>query len=680
MASQMDIITTSLEALIQRATSVNNQGPDTAAIDAFCGLINREPECAQMAAKFITAKVHSLQEWEALQALLVLETCMKRCGSVFHSEVGKFRFLNELIKLVSPKYLGAHTPESVRRRVLELMYTWTIQYPRESKIKEAYEMLKKQGVVKEEPQMMKEVNTPRQQASILQDEEKSQLLQKLLQSKNPQDLQAANRLIKSMVKEEERRVEEKWRHTVELATVVNNCRLLNEMLDSYQEGVTNDQELELIKELHSTCHSLRPVLFKLANSNAEADFCHDVLTANDELGEVFTRYNQLIEGGNIPNSRNINSSSTQQKLKENTSLLDLTPSPSKENNAESVPGHLDELSQIGLDLSAPPPSDNNKNLGNDHISVLSEVFNDIKLTTSSVNSPKRSVPSYLPLMSDNVMNTPSLMQMASHSHVSTSSQPNKEHTKSKGLEELDLLGETLLKESLSAVKASVSQPKTEPIPVDVLTTSAPSDGDGLISLLDDDVLISCNTSIKSNDDTCVEDLGSTVGGTSSITTSIPEPAPTLTSNTSQSSKSSELLPLGDISITLQDIKPSNVPPFQALDERNDVNTVIHLAKDCPRPDVAVFVVTTSSKRQFPISNFLFQPVVPKSCRLRLLSPSSTVLPAHNPFLPPHAITQIMLIASPNKDPIRLKFVISYIVDEETITEMGEIEELLLAEK
>lgn len=73
---------------------------------------------------------------------------MKRCGGIFHSEVGKFRFLNELIKLVSPKFMGAHTPESVRRRVLELMYTWTIQYPREVKIKEAYEMLKKQGVVK----------------------------------------------------------------------------------------------------------------------------------------------------------------------------------------------------------------------------------------------------------------------------------------------------------------------------------------------------------------------------------------------------------------------------------------------------------------------------------------------------------------------------------------------------
>lgn len=78
----------------------------------------------------------------------VLDACMKRCGSNFHAEVGKFRFLNELIKLVSPKYNGAHTPEPVKRRVLELMQSWTVYYPRETKIKEAYEMLKKQGVVK----------------------------------------------------------------------------------------------------------------------------------------------------------------------------------------------------------------------------------------------------------------------------------------------------------------------------------------------------------------------------------------------------------------------------------------------------------------------------------------------------------------------------------------------------
>lgn len=79
--------------------------------------------------------------------LQLLDTCMKKCGPLFHAEVGKFRFLNEMIKLVSPKYLGGRTTTSVRQKVLQLLYAWIREYPRETKIKEAYEMLKKQGVI-----------------------------------------------------------------------------------------------------------------------------------------------------------------------------------------------------------------------------------------------------------------------------------------------------------------------------------------------------------------------------------------------------------------------------------------------------------------------------------------------------------------------------------------------------
>lgn len=105
----------------------------------------------------------------------VLEMCMKSCGKRFHSEVGKFRFLNELIKVVSPKvkpprgsrvfllyaswcmcdarrccppppqYLGSRSPEPVKKKVLELIYSWTLALPDETKITDAYQMLKKQG-------------------------------------------------------------------------------------------------------------------------------------------------------------------------------------------------------------------------------------------------------------------------------------------------------------------------------------------------------------------------------------------------------------------------------------------------------------------------------------------------------------------------------------------------------
>uniref|UniRef100_A0A3B3WYB5 VHS domain-containing protein n=1 Tax=Poecilia mexicana TaxID=48701 RepID=A0A3B3WYB5_9TELE len=60
-------------------------------------------ELPQLATRLLAHKIQSPQEWEAMQALLVLETCMKNCGNKFHGEVGKFRFLNELIKVVSQR-------------------------------------------------------------------------------------------------------------------------------------------------------------------------------------------------------------------------------------------------------------------------------------------------------------------------------------------------------------------------------------------------------------------------------------------------------------------------------------------------------------------------------------------------------------------------------------------------
>lgn len=52
--------------------------------------------------------------------------------------------------------------------------------------------------------------------AVFEDEEKSRLLHRLLQSKNPEDLHKANALIKSMVKEDERRMERTSRRVVEV--------------------------------------------------------------------------------------------------------------------------------------------------------------------------------------------------------------------------------------------------------------------------------------------------------------------------------------------------------------------------------------------------------------------------------------------------------------------------------
>lgn len=189
-----------------KATNSSNLNFDTVAVEAFCALINKEKDGAHIGVKVIATRLPTGNEKEVLQTLNVLDTCMKKCGVLFQNEVGKFRFLNEMIKLVSPKYLGSETPQSVKQKILQLLYVWTLDYPKETKIKEAFDMLRKQGVIKEIPNpcvpcLDVSVNLKKKECTLFQDEEKSKILQKLLQSKDPEDIQAANWLIKSMVKE-----------------------------------------------------------------------------------------------------------------------------------------------------------------------------------------------------------------------------------------------------------------------------------------------------------------------------------------------------------------------------------------------------------------------------------------------------------------------------------------------
>lgn len=55
------------------------------------------------ALKLIVPKMRHENERVSLLALAVLEACVKNCGQIFHQELGKFRFLNEVIKMLSPK-------------------------------------------------------------------------------------------------------------------------------------------------------------------------------------------------------------------------------------------------------------------------------------------------------------------------------------------------------------------------------------------------------------------------------------------------------------------------------------------------------------------------------------------------------------------------------------------------
>ena len=73
-----------------------------------------------------------------------------------------------------------------------------------------------------------------------------QMLQKLLSSKNPDDLRAANRLIREMVRRDEKRMQKLQKRMEDVELIQNNVKLLNELLTHMQDD-SGEQERLLVE-------------------------------------------------------------------------------------------------------------------------------------------------------------------------------------------------------------------------------------------------------------------------------------------------------------------------------------------------------------------------------------------------------------------------------------------------
>ncbi|ERE85156.1 ADP-ribosylation factor-binding protein GGA1-like protein [Cricetulus griseus] len=625
--SHWPILTSS--APTDRATNPLNKELNWASINGFCEQLNEDFEGPPLATRLLAHKIQSPQEWEAIQALTVLEACMKSCGKRFHDEVGKFRFLNELIKVVSPKYLGSRTSEKVKNKILELLYSWTIGLPEEVKIAEAYQMLKKQGIVKSDPKLPEDaifpLPPPRPKNVIFEDEEKSKMLARLLKSSHPEDLRAANKLIKEMVQEDQKRMEKISKRVNAIEEVNNNVKLLTEMVMSHSQGAASSSSEDLMKELYQRCERMRPTLFRLASDTEDNDEAlAEILQANDNLTQVINLYKQLVRGEEVNGDATASSIPGSTSALLDLSGLDLPPSgttypatpthPGNQSSPEQPSASVslldDELMSLGLNDPTPSSGPSSDSVG----------WNSFQ--SSDGAEPSVPPPAQTPGMD---------CRPPAQATLPTSS----------GLDDLDLLGKTLLQQALPPEAQQVRWEKQQPAPRLTLrdlqsksSCSLPSPG--ATNLLH-------NTSPE-------------------LSGPPPQPAPTE-------------LSLANITVPLESIKPSSILPVTVYDQHG-FRVLFHFARD-PLPgrsDVLVVVVSMLSTAPQPIRNIVFQSAVPKVMKVRLQPPSGTELPAFNPIVHPSAITQVLLLANPQKEKVRLRYKLIFTMGDQTYNEMGDVDQ------
>ncbi|RWS16509.1 ADP-ribosylation factor-binding protein GGA1-like isoform X3 [Dinothrombium tinctorium] len=584
-----------LDICLVKVTNPLNTSVDDNTVCELIRAIDETREGSQIALQFIAHKIQSPQEIEAIQALNILDILSQKNNANVNAEIGKFRFLNELIKVVSPKYLAHRSSPKVKQKVIELIYKWSVGMKSEPKIAEAYLMLKKQSIVFNDPIHVLPCydNPSRRKDDPFGDEENSRTLQRLLQSKNPEDLQAANKLIKLMVKEADKKMNLKARCSTELETVYNNARVLSDMLMHYIPGQTTREELELFKELYESCESLRPKLFRLAGEMEEKDpELQEILQANDELTKVINEYKSKMGLNNCSN----NSSNASE-----TSLLDLnSPTELPQTNIPFLNNDL-----LSLNLSSEQCSHSNFEFTDRRDSDIS-VLDSISCNGSHSNL------------------------LVSDSYEEKNESNKTDHSNSRSsLSEL----EELMRKSVTIEKKIETRRDKTPLnqlqkaSIDKSSNSASSSTSDLIS--------------------------------------------------AASSENNETLPppLTNLVISLDSIEPSSLPPVPLID-KDGIKVFLNFAKESPRKDVTVMVITTVNTNKITVSHINFQAAVPKNMRVKLQSPSSSILPPYNPFLPPAAITQVMLIArKSDTDKVRFKYKFKYTINDKCCTEIGEIDHL-----
>jgi ADP-ribosylation factor-binding protein GGA len=430
----------------------------------------------------------------------------------------------------------------------------------------------------------------------------------------------------------------------------------------------NNADLELMSELKQTCETLRPTLSGLAEECAEQDeVLNEIISAGEELSRVLDIYTAVIlRGEKLP----LRTSSV---AAGGISLLDL----GQDDGARATASNQSEADQLKEIFSSSTINEVPLNAPMAGVQLMDgPLLMDAPLVTPKIQPVLLGQKMEPPLINAVDISLPLLSPGTSTaSHLVSP----KEQKKSQGLD-LDFLVQAQMTEGLQKNKKLSSGDES----LLDLCSSASQPDDALLDLGKPESLPDLEPlSLDDPPKTLTESQQDFI--LTNETFKYPNPEvhkpPTATVEPQRAQEEPPVdckLLLADLSVSLTEILPSRVPPIVVLDQPEGLHVSLHVAQNCPRPGVRVVVISILSRLSQPLDSLVCQCAVPsKVCKVRLQPPSASELPACSPFLPPPAATQLMLLANPKGVPVALKLMLSYSVDGDLVTEMGEVDQLPL---
>ncbi|XP_057319730.1 hepatocyte growth factor-regulated tyrosine kinase substrate [Microplitis mediator] len=129
--------------LLDKATSHLHLDPDWPTILQICDFIRQGDIQPKPALAAIKKKITNPNPHVSLFGLLVLESCVKNCGSLIHDEIGTKQYMEQLKELVK-----ATTHEEVKTKILGLIQAWAFAFrnsPKYTAVKDTMNIMKAEG-------------------------------------------------------------------------------------------------------------------------------------------------------------------------------------------------------------------------------------------------------------------------------------------------------------------------------------------------------------------------------------------------------------------------------------------------------------------------------------------------------------------------------------------------------
>ncbi|KAK6630963.1 hypothetical protein RUM44_003135 [Polyplax serrata] len=311
---------------IEQATDASLTSENWTLNMEICDIINETEEGPMDAIKAIRKRLGqnaSRNFTGIMYTLTVLETCVKNCEKRFIVLVCNKDFIQELVKLIGPKN---DPPIAVQQKVLSLIKCWADafkQQPEFCGVVQVYTELKQKGIQfpTGDPDTMALIHTPQKN-----------LAEEIMSGNTRTHLGSSSISQSGLLTSDQL-----GKLTSELRVVEGNMTVLSEMLGELIPGKEPPGDLELLKELYTTCQAMQERLVELIGQLSNDEITAELLRVNDGLNNLFLRYSRY--------EKNRKSNSNEQDLSEGA-LIDFNV-----NEQQDVSSVSSQVSKLSLNSS-----------------------------------------------------------------------------------------------------------------------------------------------------------------------------------------------------------------------------------------------------------------------------------------------------------------------------------------